>query len=476
MRRDYQIAILLAIAAIPAGIALMAAPDYIEVSKEHPGLFFWGGFILTICLVAAAIVIALRGEASGARPGHRRRMIALTLVIIGLLFIGGGVGVYFWPTRPTDAPYLARLAELGWTIKPSPEGIRFEVANQSLPPMKDSADLFQHLKQPFRLYLQNVIGLEGLHYLANIENCTEIGISAGEFTDISELRGFRYLGSLGISQVPLNGVGTVDPSPLSSLTNLQRLTLYGTRVRNVEFLVELTKITSLNIANTLVTDMSPISKLSSLESLDLRETRIVDLHPLGRNRNLSEITIGVEQIPSLLNLAQLDHLKKLTIFDQGYLDFSQVGVLVNLESVLIFGPSVLDLTAVRNLTKLRNLTINPLGFASGRFTPVTDVEAIGELTELRVLSLGDLQVRDIEFVRKLRNLNQIEIARMPITSIESLRGLKELAKIHLSGIPVIDIAVLLDLPALTELTISRMPAREDVLTALEQRGVKVKRL
>jgi hypothetical protein len=97
MRKDFQIAILLALAAIPAGVALMAAPEYVGVLKEYPAPFFWVGLILAVGLIGAAIVIALRGEASEPRSGHRRRMIALVgMIVFGLGFVGSAA-VYFWP-------------------------------------------------------------------------------------------------------------------------------------------------------------------------------------------------------------------------------------------------------------------------------------------------------------------------------------------------------------------------------------------
>ena len=102
MRIDFQIAILLALAALPAGVALMAAPEYIGILKEYPAPFFWGGLILTAVFIAAAIIIALRGEASEPRLGHKRRMTALAgMIIFGLGFLGSAA-VYFWPQRPAN--------------------------------------------------------------------------------------------------------------------------------------------------------------------------------------------------------------------------------------------------------------------------------------------------------------------------------------------------------------------------------------
>jgi hypothetical protein len=154
-------------------------------------------------------------------PSANTRMIALFAMIICGVGLLGSALIYFWPTRPTpnDNASLARLAGLGWTVKPSPDGIQFEIAGGPLPPMNESADLFRALSASFRLHFQSVNGLDGLHYLSNIEHCTKIEINAGDFTNISELAGFSHLTDLIIGQVPLNGFGVVDPSPLASLTN-----------------------------------------------------------------------------------------------------------------------------------------------------------------------------------------------------------------------------------------------------------------
>jgi MFS family permease len=98
MRIDFKIAILLAVASIPAGVALMAAPEYFAFLKEYPGLFFWGGLILTAVLIGAAIGIALRGEAREPRRGHRRRMVALAgMIVFGIGFLVCA-GIYFRPS------------------------------------------------------------------------------------------------------------------------------------------------------------------------------------------------------------------------------------------------------------------------------------------------------------------------------------------------------------------------------------------
>jgi hypothetical protein len=64
---------------------------------------------------------------------------------------------------------------------------------------------------------------------------------------------------------------------------------------------------------------------------------------------------------------------------------------------------------------------------------------------------------------------------MPITSIAPLRGLKSLKSVGLNVTEVADISPLLDLPSLEHLGVVRTPARADILTELERRGVKIVR-
>ena len=99
MRRDFQIAIILAIAAIPAGIALMAAPEYLHLTGTSLALTFWGGIVLTVLFIVAAVILALRGEAQTPLKGRSNRMIAIVgMAACGLGFVG--FAIWFFSQRP----------------------------------------------------------------------------------------------------------------------------------------------------------------------------------------------------------------------------------------------------------------------------------------------------------------------------------------------------------------------------------------
>jgi hypothetical protein len=378
------------------------------------------------------------------------------------------------PSAPApEVSPVAGLSELGWTVQPGPDDIQFEIVSKPLPSMKESAAYFGKLHKPFRLHFQSIKGIDGLHYLAGITGCTKVEINAGEFTDLSDLQGFSSLTSLIISQTPLNGLGVIDLTPISSLTNLRELNLHSTKVTSIAALTALTKLEVLNLKATLVHDLSPIAGFLSLKSLDVTDTDISQLGPLSHIETMEELGIGGKQIPSLVSLTNLKHLKTLRIIDQNEIDLSPVGELPSVEYLWIWGPPRLNVSPLCRLINLHELTLQGLGV--GKLTSVAEIDQLGRLSELRKLTLGSLQVSDLTFTSKLKHLNEINIGMMPVSSIESLRGLRSLRSVSLNLTPVVDISPLLELPALASLSVIRTPARADVLTELERRGVRIQR-
>ena len=369
---------------------------------------------------------------------------------------------------------IASLAELGWTIKPTLETIQFELRGGSLPSMKESAKHFAALDKSFSIEISLVKDLKGLHYISKIAGCSKIYISGGEFTDISELDGFSYLTSLSIRQIPLNKLDTVDASPLFSLKQLERLNLYNTKIRDLNFLSSLIHLENVSISGTLVTDLLPIINLASLKELDIRETRITDLQPLVYNKHLSKMTIDGKQVAGLINLTKLQHLKNISIIEHQEFDLSPVSLITHLEELYILGPEdKIDVSSLRELTGLRKLSLSSIGFLT--LTQVANIESISNMVNLEELTLGQMAVSDLSFINDLKNLSSISINQMPVSSIESLRCLKKLRKVMLVRTSVADVSSLLELPDLVELTVSYTPARSDIIAELERRGVKVTR-
>lgn len=307
--------------------------------------------------------------------------------------------------------------------------------------MEQSAAYFKRLAKPFTIHLQQVTGLQGLHYLAGIAGCTKIEINAGEFTDLSELQSLSQLTSLIIAQLPLEGTGRVDVAPLASLVNLKELSIGSVKTDSIKGFESLVHLTSLGLGGTFISDISPLSNMPLLKKLEIGNTRITDLKPIQKDEYLEELTIGGAQVAGLAELTDLPNLKRITLMEQTPVDLTGIGGLRHLETLLFVGGiSPTDLAPLANLDHLRSLSIMGVGFPQGRLMPVPHVEAIGRLKELRSLTLTDLQITDLNFVSTLQNLEDFSIGRAPINSIAGLDGLKRLRKVSMINVDVVDVS------------------------------------
>jgi Leucine-rich repeat (LRR) protein len=460
-----------------AGLALMALGGCHESNNVvcESAVSRWseikGWALLPIVLFIVAggfAAVVIRHES----PRKRRLSAWGPWILILLCPVLGLIWLALQPAakRP-EGQLIARLAELGWTVKPSENGTQFEAFDRSIPSMKESAPFFAQLNKPFNLHFQIINSLEGLHALAGVANLHKIEINAGKFTDISELRGFSQLTSLFITQLPYEGIrGVVDPEPLSTLVGLEELNLSMSKVQSAAFLASLPHLKSLTLGSTLISDISAAAALTSLQKLEIRDTRISDMRPLSQNQNLSELTISAEQVPGLVSLSK-QNLKVLSIIEQRNTDLSPVGTLKTLENLSVWGLPRFDFAQIQGLSSLQRLQISGRGF--GTIAAVANGQALGNLAELRTLILGSVLMTDLTFVRSLKNITEIAIGEMPINSIEFLRNVISLKKVTLTDIPVVDISPLLSLPELREVYLLRIPARSDVLTELERRGVLI---
>lgn len=375
------------------------------------------------------------------------------------------------PTAVRDDP-VGNLSRLGWTVKRADRKLVFEIANSPLPDMAESAAYFRQINEPFRLHFQSVSSLSGLNRLSGVEQCQEIEIGGSDLSDVSELAGFRGLKKLSMAQVPLNARNEIDIAPLGSMVNLESLNLYGSRVTSIESVRKLKQLTSLIIGGTLVRDLSPIKDLTTLKNVDVRDSKVVDLAPLAASRGLEELSIDGKQANTLRSLTSNVNLKKLTLIDQGFADLTPIGDLSHLEQVFVWGPRIMNLGFIRRLPNLTNVQISGLGFNAAR-SLVQDSAAICSSGNLSALTLVSLQLDSLGPLSGCAKLSEINLNSIPITSLGELAGIQTLRKISLVDIPVVEISPLLSLPNLESVYLIRVPARADVISELERRGVKV---
>lgn len=116
----------------------------------------------------------------------------------------------------------------------------------------------------FEQAFREAYGLEGAITADILEDFTELVMTSGELTDISDAAMFPNLKKLDLSY---NNIA--DISALSGLTSLTELRLGCNLIADVSPLGGLTSLTELDLGNNLITDVSLLCGLSELRSLTL---------------------------------------------------------------------------------------------------------------------------------------------------------------------------------------------------------------
>ncbi|MCL2425984.1 MAG: leucine-rich repeat domain-containing protein [Oscillospiraceae bacterium] len=217
-------------------------------------------------------------------------------------------------------------------------------------------------------------------------------------------------------------------SPLSSLTNLVDLNLWGNEI----------------------TDLSPLSNLTNITHLNLWGNQFYDLSPIANLTNLVDLAVG-DNLNFNGDLSVLRNFTKLTRLGLGdtwgaRMDFSPIGMLVNLEELQLWGAiSLDDLSIFNNLENLRHLTIHA--------SSVNDFSPISNLTNLTRLDLQQNRINDISQINfgRLTNLTDLFLWSNQITDITPLSELTNLTFLALNDNQISDVSPLKGLTGLRSL-------------------------
>jgi internalin A len=138
-----------------------------------------------------------------------------------------------------------------------------------------------------------------------------------------------------IRGLDLSSIGLSDIRPLSSLTNLEELTLDNNNIVDISPLASLNKLTSLDLSGNKIRQLKPLSSLSQLLQLRIAGNELRDLTPLAQLSALRIAYLQQNQITDIGPLTQLKQLRALWIQNNEIKDIGSVSVAPEL--------SVLDL-------------------------------------------------------------------------------------------------------------------------------------
>ncbi|MEY4695919.1 MAG: hypothetical protein RIT14_347 [Pseudomonadota bacterium] len=135
----------------------------------------------------------------------------------------------------------------------------------------------------------------------------------------------RYLTSLNLS-----GTGVAELEALASLPRLERLALWGTRVRDLSALRTVKSLRWLSLGCTDVVNIDALADLPDLEVLDLSHTAVEDLAPLASCIRMRELILRGTQIRCIKPVARMRDLMLLDIAGTQVSETHPVKVLKNL--------------------------------------------------------------------------------------------------------------------------------------------------
>lgn len=260
---------------------------------------------------------------------------------------------------------------------------------------QDLADIIEKPSQIKKISIKN--NIDSLNGIQRFKNVSSLSLDAGNIHELDELALLKSLISLTLKDC--NAVS--DFTVLSSLSNLEKLSIQSETLRSANFL----------------------SGLPNLRSLTLIDTRIYDLSILKKHTNLTSLTIkDCDELMNLDVLSKLTKLRNLSIelpYECPKPALSTLTKVINLE-ISNFNST----TFLQNLTALETLQIESCS--------IDDPSAFSALENLNSISCSSLslKVEDWEFISNIPHLKTLNLNNLStykdISSLFNISGLETL--------------------------------------------------
>ena len=214
-----------------------------------------------------------------------------------------------------------------------------------------------------------------------------------------------------------------DLAEISSLHNLQTLSLTNCGIADLRFLQPLTKLRTLYLPDNRINDLTPLTALRELKTLYLDKNPLTDLSPLSELPKLSMLSIqGVTIADYVLSDLQ-EAMPACRIFYDSVVEEARpitLGGAVFSEDVEALDLSYRDITDLSRLSyclqlKDLNLTGNPLA-------SLTTLSGLPKLAILNLQGTG-MTDEDLLFLATLHKLTYLDLRNNPALSAGALDGL-----------------------------------------------------
>ena len=199
----------------------------------------------------------------------------------------------------------------------------------------------------------------------------------------------------------------------------------------------LTKLTNLGIKIGSVSDFSPLSNLTALQELSLYgDLTTLDASAFSGMTHLTRLylssldgTTGFDA-KDLTAFSALTNLQELNVDVNGLESLAGIENAANLTTLQIYGaPNIQDLSALTNLTKLQSLQISGSN-GTGNLKSLKGMENLSSLREMRLYVDG---LESLEGIQGCANLTDLQISgeNYTFTDLSPLSSLTKLQNLHI---------------------------------------------
>ncbi|MDF2685850.1 MAG: hypothetical protein K0S55_1031 [Clostridia bacterium] len=201
--------------------------------------------------------------------------------------------------------------------------------------------------------------LKGLKYLKNLRKLSIKNIY-NYIDDLTEISMLTYLKEFycGYDIYNQPAKQAVSLEFLRGLTTLEVLNIAGVKLRDLSPISTLTNLNKVWLCDDMIDDISAFKPLKKLIWVILFDNRIIDISPLENSTELEFIDISMNLVENLAPLKNCKKLKGINAHTNRFSDASSLEDLINLEALTLENNYISDISALVKLPKLKELTLS----------------------------------------------------------------------------------------------------------------------
>ena len=272
-----------------------------------------------------------------------------------------------------------------------------------------------------------------------------------------------------INKYNLNRDNVDAPITKKDLLQIKTLSIYsGKGINKITGLEYMTNLEKLTLRESNVKDISAISKLRGLKYVDLTSNSIESIHPIEQLENINMLFLRDNKISDLTPLSKMKKIKTLDLIGNNIKDIQPLFTLSTMKQLYLANNQISDLTGIDRLNNVELLWIGN--------NKINNVESISKMSNLIELEISDSEIKDISPLSQLGNLQVLNLEENYISDISPLSTLTNLHEINLGANEIFDVRPVEELGKRISIDIQRQKIFLNEASVDEEIKIPVKNL